>query len=115
MDRLNIKELWYIYIQWAITQTRKTATEIMKSCKWFPQGWTLVDHIPSEVRNRKKIADVPSRQNLKKEIQRKQFTAQKETLRIKTQKTQKKKKKEMSRMKQEVDTNIYPKSYICNG
>ena len=30
-------------------------------------------------------------------------------------KNSKKKKKEMSRMKQEVDTNIYPKSYICNG
>ena len=56
MDRLNLKEMWCIYIQWAITQTRKTATEIMKSCKWFPQGWTLVDHTPSEVRNRKKIA-----------------------------------------------------------
>ena len=31
--------------------------------EWFTQEWTLVDNTPSEVRNRKKIADVPFRQN----------------------------------------------------
>ena len=58
----TIDEILKKCIQFAITQTPKPATEVMKLCHWSPQGWTLEDPTLNGVSNRGRLEQMTSLQ-----------------------------------------------------
>ena len=85
-----------IYIQWAITQTWKTATKILKFWKWTHKDELCGSHTKWSQQQRKKITgDAPSRQNLKKKRNTEEvvYHTQRDSENRKTKNSKRKKKK----------------------